>query len=109
MTEQYQSTFINDNPTAQSIALNAACAITAATGSITLLNSSAATKVITTTTSYAGQTIGIFHVANTGGDYTLAVTGGTLTFNAALEGATVMRNAANSAWVVVGLNGATVV
>ncbi len=77
-----------------------------------VLTSTTGTKVITTQTSGAtavteGQRIAFVAPTVSGGSYTLAVTGGTLTFNAAGEGAIVERR--GSAWIVVGLGTATVV
>jgi len=73
------------------------------------MSSGVGSKAITTSSNYAGQVINLFMLANTGGDYTLALDAGTLTFNAAGESAVVMRNAGNTAWVCVGLSGATIV
>lgn len=91
----------------------------AADGAVALLNttravvmtvSASGTVQISTSSSYAGQVINLFASSvSGGGKYTLAVSGGDLTFNASAEGATIIRNAANSAWIVVGLSGATIV
>ena len=91
-------------------AANAALALLNTTRGAQLTVTSAATTVISTTSSYAGQVINLFAVAVAGGgSYTLALGVGTLTINAASEGATIVRNAANTAWVCVGLSGATIV
>lgn len=91
----------------------------AADGAVALLNttravvmtvSASGTVQISTSSSYAGQVINLFASSvSGGGKYTLGVSGGDLTFNASAEGATIIRNAANSAWIVVGLSGATIV
>lgn len=79
------------------------------TGGIQLASSTAGSKAIATTSSYAGQKIHIILLAAAGGDYTLALDVGTLTFNAAGESAVVQRDAGNTAWICVGLSGATIV
>lgn len=86
-----------------------AAAILDTTGGIQLANTAVGSKAIATTSSYAGQKVHIILLAAAGGDYTLALDVGTLTFNAASESAVVMRNAGNTAWVCVGLSGATIV
>jgi len=91
------------------IAEDAACAILSTTEAIELASSTSGAKAITTTSYRAGQVIAIGLVAATGGSYTLAVTGGALTFDAAGEFAIVMRNAANDGWKALFLSGATVV
>ncbi len=77
--------------------------------SIFLVSSASGDKAITTASANAGQIVEIRLEAASGGSYTLAVTGGALTFNAAAEYARVVRNAADSAWNVLLLSGATVV
>ena len=62
-----------------------------------------------TTSRFAGQSVCIRLVAASGGSYTLAVQGGTLTLDAAGDGAIIVRNAADSAWLAIPLNGATIV
>lgn len=85
-------------------AANAACAILNTTTEINLTITSSANTAISTTSSYPGQTIFVRAAAvSGGGSYTLAVTGGTLTFNSAGEAAIIRRNTANSAWVVFAL------
>lgn len=91
------------------VASDGAAAILNTTGGIQLANTAVGSKAITTTSSYAGQKVNIVLLAAAGGDYTLALDVGTLTFNAAAESAVVMRNAGNTAWVCVGLSGATIV
>lgn len=91
------------------VAADGAAAILTTTSGIHLQGSNAAAKAIATTSSYAGQKVNIFLLAFVGGSYTLALNAGTLTFNAAGEGAVVQRNSNNTAWVVVGLSGATIV
>lgn len=96
--------------TAISPAADAACAILATTTEINLTVTGAATVVISTTSAEPGQVVYIRATAvSGGGSYTLAVTGGTLTFNATGEAAIVRRNTADSAWVVYALQGATIV
>lgn len=91
-------------------AANAAVALLDTTRAVQLTVSSAAVTVISTTSSYAGQIINLFAIAvSGGGSYTLALNSGTLTLNATSEDATIIRNAANTAWVCVGLAGATIV
>ena len=85
-------------------AADAAIAITSAITEINMTVSAAGTVVISTSSSVANQTIYMRAAAVAGGgSYTLAVTGGTLTFNSTGEAAIVKRNAANSAWVVYSL------
>lgn len=91
------------------VASDGAAAILTATGGIYLAASASGDKAITTTSSHAGQKVNIFLLAASGGSYTLAVEGGTLTFNAASESAVVQRTAEDDAWIVVGLSGATIV
>lgn len=81
-------------------------------GMIELLASAAGDKAILTDTSGdnavdLGQEVTIFLTAASGGSYTLALSTGTLTFNAALEAAKVVRTSLG--WNVVSLNGATIV
>lgn len=65
--------------------------------------------ITTNANSYAGQKVHLFAVAVAGGgSYTLELDAGTLTFDAAGESAVIMRNAANDAWICVGLTGATI-
>jgi hypothetical protein len=76
------------------------------------LDTTTGAKGITTDTAGAGavesgQIVTFYVDAATGGSYTLAVTGGTLTLDAANERATVQR--VGSAWVHLSLVGATVV
>lgn len=91
------------------VAANVVPAITDVHDRLVLLNSSdAIAKAITTTTAREGQRLSIFLIARSStGTYTLAVTGGTLTFDAANEHALVER--VNGAWKVLSLNGATIV
>lgn len=81
-------------------------------GVIEMLNSTTGNKAITTDTSGAnavalGQEVTLFLTACTGNSYTLALSTGTLTFNAALECAKIVRTSLG--WNVVSLNGATIV
>lgn len=95
-------------PAATSIAgaADAAVAIVNTTTEI-ILDSASGAKAITTTSSYAGQQLYIRAATVSGGSYTLAVTGGTLTLNSAGELAVVKRNAANDAWIVMALTAST--
>ena len=79
---------------------------------IELLASASGAKVILTDTSgdgavEVGQEVTFFLTARSGGSYTLALSTGTLTFDAALECAKVVRTSLG--WNVVSLNGATIV
>ena len=89
---------------------DAAVALLNTTSAVVLIVTGAATVAISTTSRYAGQEIQFFASAVAGGgSYTLAVQGGTLTIDAAGEAPKVKRNAGDSAWVVIGLGGATIV
>jgi hypothetical protein len=92
-----------------SVAEDAAAAILNTTSVLYLLSSAAGDKAITVTSTRANQRLDIVLVAASGGSYTLAVTGGALTLNAAGETPELVRNAANDAWLVLRLNGATIV
>lgn len=79
---------------------------------IELLASASGAKAILTDTSgddavALGQEVTFFLTARSGGSYTLALSTGTLTFDAALEAAKVVRTSLG--WNVVSLNGATIV
>ena len=79
---------------------------------IELLASASGAKAILTDVAGAdavavGQEVTFFLTARSGGSYTLALSTGTLTFDAALEAAKVVRTTLG--WNVVSLNGATVV
>ena len=95
--------------TGQEIAVDAACAIVDTDHTIFLAESTTGTKTITVTSSRAFQPLQFQLETVSGGAYELAVTGGTLTMDAADEAPVIMRNAANNAWLVIALNGATVV
>ncbi len=91
-------------------AADAAVAILNTTRGVQLTVTAAPTVVISTSSSYAGQVLNLFALAVAGGgSYTLALDVGTLTLNATSESAVVIRNAGNTAWVCVGLSGATIV
>lgn len=90
------------------VASDGAAAILDTTVAVRLQASASGTKAITTTSSYAGQTIPITLLAASGGEYTLAVDGGTLTFDGAAESAIITRNAGNDAWIVTLQAGATI-
>lgn len=91
------------------VAVDAAAEILATTSGIQLEGSLAGAKAIATTSSYAGQKVNIFLLTFVGGSYTLTLNAGTLTFNSPGAGAVIQRNSDNTAWVVVGLSGATIV
>jgi hypothetical protein len=92
-------------------AADAAVAILGTTASVQLVVTAAPTVAISDGAGvYAGQALDLFALAVAGGgSYTLALDVGTLTLNATGEGARVRRNAGNTAWVCVGLFGATIV
>ena len=94
---------------ASQISSDGALALTSAMDAVYLDGSTSGAKAITTASSTAGQVVSIFLAAASGGSYTLAVDGGTLTFDAALEFARIQRNQANDGWVAIDLIGATVV
>jgi len=90
-------------------AADAAVELLATTGGVQLTVTGAGVVAITTHAGcYAGQKVNLFarSVAG-GGSYTLALDAGTLTIDASLECAVVQRDAGNTAWVCVGLSGAT--
>jgi len=91
------------------IGSDAALALLSTTGTVYLDESTTGTKTITTTSTSKDQIIDIFLAAASGGEYELAVEGGTLTFNAALEYARIQRNAQDDGWKAIDLIGATVV
>lgn len=95
--------------TVSQIASDGALAITSEMGTVYLDGSASGTKAITTTSAAKDQIISIFLAAASGGSYTLAVEGGTLTFDAALEFARIQRNAQDDGWKAIDLIGATVV
>lgn len=75
-----------------------------------ILDSTVGVKILTPPTMNAVQQIMIRMNARTGGSYTMAVTGGTLTFDAAAESAIVASNPITGlGWQVIALNGATIV
>lgn len=83
-------------------AASSACAILDTTTELDL-NATTGAVAITTTSSRPGQEVFIRMNSLSGGSYTLAVTGGTLTLNSVGEAAIVKRNAANDAWRVTTL------
>jgi hypothetical protein len=91
------------------IANDGAVALVTTDNTIIIADSTTGAKAITTVSSHAGQQVVIRLVLCTGNSYTLALVSGTLTFNAAEEGAIIVRNAANDGWLVAMLNGATIV
>lgn len=94
-----------------SVAQDAAATITGTTCALYLVDSTSGTKVIDDSdpSIYAGQIVPIRLALASGGEYNIPVTGGTLTFNATSESAVIVRNAANDGWLVMDLNGATIV
>jgi len=93
----------------RTISADGAVVIGAADACIILDASETGAKAITHNGCYAGQQVSLRLAARSGGSYTLEVAGGTLTIDAANEGTIVVRNGANSAWLVAQLFGATVV
>lgn len=88
--------------------------IVASDRALILADSTTGDKAILTDTTgadavTAGQMVSIRLIACTGNSYTLALVSGTLTFNAAGEQATIVRNAANTGWLVSFLGTATIV
>jgi hypothetical protein len=86
---------------------NDAALTLAATDTTILVNTTAADKAATMTATHAGHMIFIRAVVASGGSYTLAVTGGDVTLNAANEAAIIVYS--GSAWELVALMGATLV
>jgi hypothetical protein len=92
------------------IANDGAVALVTTDDTIIIADSTTGNKAITTVSSHIGQQIVIRLVLCTGNSYTLALVSGTLTLNAAEEGAIIVRNGANDGWLVAGLlGGATIV
>lgn len=91
------------------IANDGAVALVTTDNTIIIADSTTGNKAITTVSSHAGQPIWIRLVACTGNSYTLALVAGTLTLNAANETALIVRNGANTGWLVGCLVGATIV
>ena len=89
------------------IGSNAAAAIAATDGVLIFTASTATDKAVTMTATFAGHVIDVRLVAASGGSYTLAVTGGNITLNAANEAARLVYSGA--AWELVSLSGATLV
>lgn len=92
-------------------AADAAFEIDGTIGGVQLTVTGAGNVAISTNANcYAGQKVNLFALAVAGGgSYTLALDVGTLTLNATSESAVVQRNAGDTAWVCVGLSGATIV
>jgi len=89
---------------------DAAVALLNTTRAVVVTVTGAANVAISTSSSYAGQVLNLFALAVAGGgSYTLALDVGTLILSATSESAVVIRNAANTSWVCVGLSGATIV
>jgi hypothetical protein len=86
---------------------NDAALVLAATDTTILVNTTTGTKAATMTATHAGHMIFIRAVVGSGGSYTLAVTGGDVTLNAANEAAILVYSGA--AWELVALMGATLV
>jgi hypothetical protein len=92
----------------QEIAEDGECEIKSTDACIYLTSSTTGTKTITVASSRPFQPLKFVLAARAGGQYDLAVSGGTLTMDAAAEAPLLMRNAADDAWLVIELNGATV-
>lgn len=86
----------------RSLAADAALALARNDGVIRL-NSTTGTKAATMTATQAGHKITVFLHTRSGGAYTLAVGGGTITLDAASEGAIIVYD--GSAWQLAGLLG----
>jgi hypothetical protein len=86
---------------------NDAALTLAATDTVIVVNTTAANKAATMTATHAGHVIHVRAAVASGGSYTLAVTGGDVTLNAANEAATIVYS--GSAWILVALMGATLV
>lgn len=91
------------------VASDAAAAILNTTALLYLAETTTGDKVITLTSSRPNQELKIKLAAASGGKYTLPVTGGDLTLDAANEAPIIFRNAAGDAWLVFDLGGATIV
>lgn len=91
------------------VASDGAAAVLSTTSLLVLAGTTVGDKVIAMTSRRANQPLRIKLEAASGGKYTFPVTGGDLTLDAANESPEIRRNAADSAWIVVALNGATVV
>lgn len=77
---------------------------------IVLSSTAATTKTLTLPTMDSVQVINIRMNARVAGEYVAAVTGGSLTFNAAGESAQIISNPVTGlGWQVISLNGATIV
>ncbi|MER7126752.1 hypothetical protein [Micrococcus luteus] len=86
------------------LSANAAAVLARDDGVVSLSSSDAATKTVTMTASQAGHVVVACLRARTStGSYTLAVSGGTITLDAAGEGAIVAYDGA--AWQMAGLTG----
>ena len=94
--------------TGQEVASDGAVALLFSDSVVHIAASASGTKTITTTSSRPFQVVHFQLVAASGGQYDLALVTGTLTMDAADEAPVVMRNAADTGWLVVALNGATV-
>lgn len=111
MSNQFLPRTINGFPKTTPTTVTADAAYTVKiTDNLILLSSTAATKVLTLPTPTDSIVrITIVMVANTGGEYTAAVLGGTLTFNAVNETATIVNNPLTTTWIVESLVGATII
>lgn len=94
-----------------SVAQDGAAAITGTTNALYLVDSTTDPKAIDDSDAgiYAGQMVVARLVLASGGSYTLAVDGGTLTLDATGESAILVRNADNDGWLAFPFNGATIV
>lgn len=93
----------------QEIAEDVVPSIDYTTTKIILASSATGTKTILVASTNAGQELEVQLILRTGGQYELAVDGGTLTLDLAAESARLVRNAADDTWLVLELTGATVV
>lgn len=86
------------------LAADAAAALARGDGVVSLSSSDAATKAVTMTATQTGhQVVVVLRARSSTGSYTLAVSGGTITLDAAGEGCIVAYD--GSAWQLAALTG----
>lgn len=96
---------VNPRPGAvRVLTANAAAVLARTDGIVSLSSTDAATKVVTMTATQTGHVVTVVvRALSSTGSYTLAVSGGTITLNAAAEGAIVAYD--GSAWQLAALTG----